>query len=180
MPPYTIFLVSILLALGNVSASSNAAEERSHARDLLKRAEYLRNVDDGPYVGTYRKGVGNGHNRIHSGCNLGGKSVCTLMPVSQNVPLTDFPFSIESQGWDTRFKRVDGSGPGKGFYCYVPNIDDSSENGPTQQITCYYPCNTFMLPASRIPIVSDRANQSGQSEEHLRSSQDRVWRQVNI
>ena len=58
-------------------------------------------------------------------------------------PLRDFSFSTESQGSDTRFKKVDGSNPEKGFYCDVPNIDDSSENGPTQQITCYYPCNTW-------------------------------------
>lgn len=58
-------------------------------------------------------------------------------------PLTDFSFSTESQGWDARFKKVDGSSPKKGFYCDVPNIDDNSENGPTQKITCYYPCNTL-------------------------------------
>jgi hypothetical protein len=58
-------------------------------------------------------------------------------------PLTDFSFSTESQGWDTRRKKVDGSNPEKGYYCDVPNIDTSSENRPTQQITCYYPCNTL-------------------------------------
>jgi hypothetical protein len=59
-------------------------------------------------------------------------------------PLTDFSFSTESQGWDDRFKKVDESDPkSAGLYCDVGNIDDSSENGPTQQITCYYPCNTL-------------------------------------
>lgn len=58
-------------------------------------------------------------------------------------PLKDFKFTTESQGWDTRYKRVEGSNPERGYYCDVPNIDDSSENGPSQQITCYYACTTF-------------------------------------
>jgi hypothetical protein len=56
-------------------------------------------------------------------------------------PMKDFKFTTESQGWDPRHKQVDDSD--KGYYCDVPNIDDRSENGPSQQITCYYPCSVF-------------------------------------
>ncbi|KAF2123098.1 hypothetical protein BDV96DRAFT_593549 [Lophiotrema nucula] len=53
--------------------------------------------------------------------------------------LTDFDFSTESQGWDSRYKEVEGTEPLKGYYCDVPDIEDD-ESSSKQTITCYYPC----------------------------------------
>jgi hypothetical protein len=38
----------------------------------------------GDYTATFRIGANdNDHNRIHSGCKVGGHSICTYMPISQ-------------------------------------------------------------------------------------------------
>jgi hypothetical protein len=82
-----------------VSEAETVEASKTHVKSTLTRmlsttvliifvniysACYFVNYDRaGDYTATYNKDVDQDHNRAHSGCRVGGHSICTYMPVSQ-------------------------------------------------------------------------------------------------